>query len=154
MGEHNRKTVTALIFTLGDDRYAIDTRHVCEVRAYETPHHLPLAPPVVKGVLELRGQAAPVVDLRESFGYTDVTVRPHTMTLVLRCAQALSAVIVDSVDDVVTLDAAAIQPVPDSMKASAARSHLEGLLTLDDHLVIVVNGAQLARAIESTLPTP
>jgi len=153
MSERNRKNVTAVVFSLGEDRYAIDTQHVCEVRAYETPHRVPLAPPGVKGVLELRGQGVPVVDLRESFGYTDVTVRPHTMTLVLRCAQVLSAVIVDTVDDVVTLDTTALQAVPDSMKASAARSHIEGLVTIDDRLVIVVNGAQLARAAELLRPT-
>lgn len=153
MSEPIRKTVTALVFSLGEDWYAIDARHVCEVRAFEAPHRIPLAPPALKGVLELRGQAAPVVDLRESFGYTDVTVRPHTMTLILRRAQALSAVIVDTVEDVVTLETDAFQPVPDSMRASATRSHIEGLVTLNDRLVIVVNGAQLAQATELLRPT-
>jgi purine-binding chemotaxis protein CheW len=144
MKKRNKDSMTALVFALGNDRYAMDTVHVVEIRAYETPHRVPLAPPGIKGVLKLQGQAAPVIDLRELFGYTDVSVAPSTMTIVLRRDGKLSAVVVDSVDDVVAIKTSDLQAVPASMRAAASRSCVQGLMTLNEHLVLVVDGAQLA----------
>ena len=144
MKKRIKDSITALVFALGADRYAMDSEYVLEIRAYEVPRRVPLAPPIIKGVLELHGQAAPVIDLREAFGYTDVSVAPTTMTIVLCRGGKLSAVVVDSVDDVVPIRTSDLQAVPESMRAAASRSCVQGLATFNEHLVIVVDGAQLA----------
>lgn len=144
MEKRVKESLTALIFTVGDGRYAMDSEHVVEVRAYQVPRRVPLAPPAIKGVLELRGQAAPVIDLREAFGYTDIPVAPSTMTIVLRRGGKLCAVVVDSVDDIVSIRTADLQAVPESMGAAATCSCIQGLVTLGERLVIVVDGARLA----------
>jgi purine-binding chemotaxis protein CheW len=152
MRKRSKDSITALVFALGNDRYAMDTVHVVEICAYETPRRVPLAPPGIKGVLELHGQAAPVIDLREVFGYTGISVAAPTMTIVLRRGGKLSAVVVDSVDDVVSISTTDLQAVSESMRAVAARGCVQGLVTLNEQLVIVVDGAQLADIHVQHLP--
>ncbi|MBV8618234.1 MAG: chemotaxis protein CheW [Curvibacter sp.] len=58
-----------LAFGLGRERYGIDTASVLEIRGFEVPDAAAGLPPVFYGVLRLRGQAVPVLDLRQAFGH-------------------------------------------------------------------------------------
>ncbi|NEX60552.1 chemotaxis protein CheW [Noviherbaspirillum galbum] len=53
-----------LLFQLGNDRYGIDTRHVVRVLPLLECKTVPHAPPWVAGLMNLRGEAVPVIDLR------------------------------------------------------------------------------------------
>jgi purine-binding chemotaxis protein CheW len=78
---------------------------------------VPQLPPYVKGVINLRGRVIPIVDLREKFGLAAVCVE-RTCVVVVQVRAAAEQVIslgliVDTVDEVVTLALADVEPAPD-----------------------------------------
>ena len=102
-----------LTFRLGGEEYGIDILRVQEIRSYEAPTRIANAPQFIKGVVNLRGVIVPIVDLRlklacENAEYTDLTV-----VIVLNVHKRVIGVVVDSVSDVLALDADCIKPAPE-----------------------------------------
>jgi len=102
-----------LAFRLGAEDYAIDILKVQEIRVFDNVTRLPGAPDYIKGVLNLRGLIAPVLDLRIKFGFQQVEYGPFTVLIVLHVRDRLVALVVDSVADVVALTEGEIKPPPE-----------------------------------------
>jgi purine-binding chemotaxis protein CheW len=66
--EASRDAHEAVVFRLGDERYAFSSEQVLEVRALPVLTRLPSAPAFVAGLVNVRGRIVPVVDLRPLFG--------------------------------------------------------------------------------------
>ena len=102
-----------LAFRLGAEDYAIDILKVQEIRVFDNVTRLPGAPDYIKGVLNLRGLIAPVLDLRIKFGFHQVEYGPFTVLIVLHVHDRLVALVVDAVADVVALTDDEIKPPPE-----------------------------------------
>ena len=72
-----------LSFVLGDESYALDIMSVKEIRGYETVTKIANAPAFVKGVLNLRGDIVPIVDLRMKFDIGQATYDEFTIVISL-----------------------------------------------------------------------
>ena len=101
-----------LTFGVGDESYAIDILRVQEIRNYEAPTRIVGAPAAVKGVIDLRGVVVPIVDLRTLFGIAQPRFDEFTVVVILDAGGRVIGAVVDSVGDVVSLDAARIKPAP------------------------------------------
>jgi purine-binding chemotaxis protein CheW len=99
-------------------------------------------PDYVHGVVNLRGSVLPVFDLsaRLGWGITDPTAR-HVI-IVVQLGNQLQGLIVDAVNDIVTLGEGALQPPPNVGDDEAA-DFLEGLASVDDRMVMVLSLARL-----------
>lgn len=102
-----------LSFQLGTVEYGIDILKVQEIRGYEQPTRLANAPAFIKGVLNLRGDIVPIVDLRIKLGQEAFEYGPSTVTVILNMARMVIGVVVDAVSDVVELAPEQIRPAPD-----------------------------------------
>jgi purine-binding chemotaxis protein CheW len=102
-----------LAFRLGAEDYAIDILKVQEIRVFDNVTRLPGAPDYIKGVLNLRGLIAPVLDLRIKFGFQQVEYGPLTVLIVMHVHDRLVALVVDAVADVVALTDDEIKPPPE-----------------------------------------
>jgi len=102
-----------LAFRLGAEDYAIDILKVQEIRVFDNVTRLPGAPDYIKGVLNLRGLIAPVLDLRIKFGFQQVEYGPFTVLIVLHVHDRLVALVVDAVANVVALTDDEIKPPPE-----------------------------------------
>jgi purine-binding chemotaxis protein CheW len=122
-------------FHLGDGTYALPVGAVREVLRPPRLTPVPLAPPEVVGVANLRGQIVPVLDLRLRLGLDSRRQAAHV--LMLRVADSLFGVLVDSVGDVVEVDRAAFEPVPDTVVVEKAEL-LSGAFKLPDRLLLVL----------------
>ena len=140
-----------ITFQLGDQVLGIDIMAIREIRAWSPATPLPNVPPHVRGVVNLRGVVLPVLDLRHRLGWglTDPTAR-HVI-IVVRIGDQLQGLIVDAVNDIVTVAPDAMQPLPDMGEAVAA-NFLEGLATIEERLILIlaldrlVDTASLAEA--------
>ena len=101
-----------LTFKLGAEEYGIDILKVQEIRGYENPTRIANAPAFIKGVVNLRGVIVPIIDLRLKFGLGDAQYNELTVVIVLNVAQRVVGIVVDSVSDVLALDAEQIKPAP------------------------------------------
>ena len=70
-----------LVFSLGDEEYAIDILKVQEIRGYENVTRIANAPAFIKGVTNLRGVIVPIVDLRIKFRLERVEYGGQTVAL-------------------------------------------------------------------------
>ena len=136
-----------ITFQLGDQVLGIDIMAIREIRAWSPATPLPNVPSHVRGVVNLRGVVLPVLDLRHRLGWgvTDPTAR-HVI-IVVRIGEQLQGIIVDAVNDIVTVQTEDMQPLPDMGDAAAAQ-FLDGLATIDQRLILVL---ALERLVERSV---
>jgi purine-binding chemotaxis protein CheW len=127
-----------LSFVLGSEHYALDIMSVKEIRGYEAVTKIANAPPFIKGVINLRGDIVPIVDLRLKFAVGEATYNEFTIVIMLNIAQRIVGIVVDGVSDVIRLADDEIRPAPDFGVAFDSR-YLLGLVPIEDHMVILVN---------------
>ena len=130
-----------LTFSLGEESYGIDILQVQEIRGWAPVTHIPQSPAHVLGVLNLRGSIVPIVDLRVRFALP-AEFTPLTVIIVISIQTPTGrkecGLVVDSVSDVVDLEASQMRPAP-VLNGSATAGCIDGLATLDDRMLILLN---------------
>ena len=105
-----------ITFRLGDELFAINVAQVREVLDLTPITKMPLAPPCMRGVVNVRGSAVPVVDLRVRFDLPPLPETVNTRILVLEMEIDGESVVLggiaDSVHEVIELEPGQIQPPP------------------------------------------
>ncbi len=127
--KHTTTSTTAgefLSFRLGAEEYGIDILRVQEIRSYETPTEVANAPPFVMGVVNLRGVAVPIVDLRLKLNCTCAEYTATTVVIVLSVRERVIGVVVDSVSDVLALTQDQVKRAPE-MNSMVEASHITGI---------------------------
>ena len=127
-----------LTFTLGSEEYGIDILKVQEIRGYEAVTTIANAPEFIKGVINLRGNIVPIVDMRIKFKLGNVSYDETTVVIILNVANRVVGMVVDGVSDVITLKAEQIKPAPE-FGASLDTKYLLGLGTVDERMIILVD---------------
>jgi purine-binding chemotaxis protein CheW len=149
MYEFSQKNQTAtekkefLAFTLGSEEYCIDILKVQEIRGYETVTPIPNTPAFMKGVVNLRGIIVPIIDLRIKLALDKVEYNQFTVVIILSIRGRVVGVVVDSVSDVVALGAEEIKQAP-QMGAAIKTDYIDGLVTMDERLLIIIDIEKLA----------
>lgn len=139
-----------LTFSLGDETYGIDILAVKEIRGYESVTKIANAPDFVKGVINLRGDIVPIVDLRIKFHIGAVRYDEFTIVIVLHLHERIVGVVVDSVSDVVALTDESLRPPPE-FGVTFNSKYLRGLATVNDEMIILVDIAELIASDELEL---
>ncbi|SHG24992.1 CheW protein [Marinomonas polaris DSM 16579] len=136
-----------LTFVLGDETYALDIMTVKEIRGYEPATKIANAPSYIKGVINLRGDIVPIVDLRIKFDIGEATYNEWTIVIMLNVRDRVVGIVVDGVSDVMNLEAEEIKPAPEFGVAFDSR-YLHGLAALEDQMVIIVDIEELISSDE------
>lgn len=126
-----------LTFCLAGEEYGIEILKVREVIGLLDITAVPQVPPYVKGVINLRGQVIPVIDLRLRCGLAPVEYDDLTCTVVVDVG-ALVGVIVDAVQEVLDIDRSAIVPPP-PLGAAVDTSFVLGLAKVRDGVTILLD---------------
>ncbi|MFZ5705811.1 MAG: chemotaxis protein CheW [Pseudomonadota bacterium] len=126
-----------ITFQIGEQYLGVDIMAIREIRAWTPTTMLPHVPSHVRGVVNLRGTVLPVIDLaaRLGWGLTDPTAR-HVI-IVVRINDQLQGLIVDAVNDIVTIDESALQPPP-SLSDNEASECLDGIASVEDRMVMIL----------------
>jgi purine-binding chemotaxis protein CheW len=139
-----------LTFTLGAEEYGIEILKVQEIRGYEAVTKIANAPAFIKGVVNLRGTIVPIVDMRIKFDLGDAEYNQFTVVIILNVAGRVVGMVVDSVSDVIQLDAGQIKPAPDFSSAFDTK-YITGLGTVDERMLILVDIERLMSASDMAL---
>jgi purine-binding chemotaxis protein CheW len=127
-------------FMVDQLRFGIDVRKVQEVVPSQEMTRVPLAPPTVSGLLNLRGQIVTGIDLRRRLELPDAAVTPP-MTVVLRGEDSPVSLLVDDVGEVIEVVADAGEPPPATLQARI-RELIREVFALDDGLLLVLDTAK------------
>ncbi len=136
-----------LSFVLGEEHYALDITTVKEIRGYEQVTKIANAPDFIKGVMNLRGDIVPVVDLRIKFNVGEATYNEFTIVIMLNVDERIVGIVVDGVSDVIRLSEEEMLPPPEFGVAFDSR-YLHGLADVDETMVILVNIESLINSNE------
>jgi purine-binding chemotaxis protein CheW len=105
-----------LTFKLSDEVYALDVAKVREVLDFTTVTKIPRTPEFMRGVINLRGNVVPVVDLRLGFGLSKTEKTVNTCIIVvevdLEGESTIIGALADSVEEVIDLEPDQIEPPP------------------------------------------
>jgi purine-binding chemotaxis protein CheW len=139
-----------LVFTLGSEEYGIDILKVQEIRSYETVTRIANTPDFIKGVINLRGEIVPIIDLRVRFHLGEIRYDEFTVVIILRLVERLVGMVVDGVSDVLSLTPGQIRPAPD-FTATLDTHYLMGLGTVDQRMLILVDIERLVKSEDMAL---
>lgn len=129
-----------LTFKLGEETYGIQINKVREILTYPVVTPIPDASSWVKGVINLRGEVAPIIDLRVRFGinkdpvYTEQTIVIAVKTQDMR----MIGLVVDEVSDMENVDLDRLYPAPD-MGSSISPEYLKGLFKKENKMIIILD---------------
>lgn len=131
-----------ITFKLGDELFAIDVAHVREVLDLSEITRVPTAPPYMRGVVNVRGSAVPVVDLRLKFGLPPTADSVNTRIVVIELELDGEATVVgglaDSVHEVLELERGQIRDPPKIAMRWRA-DMIDGLGKKGDQFIIVLD---------------
>ena len=136
-----------LTFMLDGDTYGIDVLQIQEIRAWEPTRLIPEAPDHIKGVLDLRGQIVPVVDLRMRFNLAHAEYTPTTVTIVISVRMCegteVVGVVVDGVDDVLSINVDEVRPPPKMGGNQAKTRFMLGMVKYEGAMVMLLDTDKL-----------
>lgn len=150
LNQRNQKIVEKkefLSFSLGKEEYCIDILKVQEIRGYELATPIPNTPAYMKGVINMRGIVVPIIDLRIKLNLASVEYNQFTVVIILSIRGRIVGVVVDSVSDVLGLQAEDIKEAP-QLGAAIKTDYIDGLVTIDGRMLIIVDIEKLVEAEE------
>lgn len=136
MSEQNSSKQLATFFVDGD-QFGIEVMRVQEVTGETRLFNVPLAPHLVRGLVNLRGQIATAIGLREAFSKATVS-KESQMSVVCKVDGMLISLIVDSIGDVVEVDGARFEPAPDTIP-DEIKKYVKGIYKMDGVLLSVLD---------------
>jgi purine-binding chemotaxis protein CheW len=125
-------------FSVGEEEYGLELLRVKEVIRVREITWLPKAPSFVKGIINLRGDVIPIIDLRDKFGLEPREHTAMTRVIVVEVEGRLMGMVVDSASQVVRIPADQIDPPPPVMGV-LSKEFITGVGKLDEKLVILLN---------------
>jgi purine-binding chemotaxis protein CheW len=131
-----------LTFALGAEEYGVEILKVREIIGYMDITAVPQTPHYVKGVVNLRGQVIPVVDLRAKFGMEIAEVTDETCIIVVEIAHEVrklnTGIVVDRVREVLDIRAEAIEEPP-AFDASVNTDFIMGMGKVGEAVKILLD---------------
>jgi purine-binding chemotaxis protein CheW len=125
-------------FMVGNEEYGMEILRVKEVIRPPSIARLPKAPTFVKGIINLRGDVIPIVDLRDKFGLEAAEYTATTRIIVVDVDGRLVGMIVDAASQVIRIPEDQIEPPP-PVAGGLPSELIEGVGKLEDRLIILLN---------------
>lgn len=131
-----------LTFELGNEVYGIGITHVTEIVGIQNITEVPDMPSFVKGVVNLRGQVIPVIDVRLRFKMDAREYDERTCIIVVNINDVQLGLVVDTVSEVMTIEEENISPPPKIASASSAK-YIKGMGKVGEDVKILLDGKKL-----------
>ena len=125
-------------FMLDEVEYGVDILCVHEILRFPDITRLPNTPDFIKGVINLRGNVIPVVDVRIRFGFPVGEVTDLTRIIVIETNGKQVGLLVDNVHQVVRIPMTSIDP-PSDLITGMSEDYISGIGRLKDRLIVILN---------------
>lgn len=136
--QHEKQQSQYVSFVLHREEYGVPILNVQEIIRYETLTRVPRSPDYVDGVLNLRGQVIPVVNLRKKFELPEKEIDKSTRIIVVEVKDRVIGMVVDEVSEVLPVDSADIAPPP-PMGTHLKIDFISGMAKINNQLVILLD---------------
>lgn len=127
-----------VVFSVADTELALPAALVRQLESYQGATRIPGVPAHVAGIIQIRGQVIPVIDLRRLFGYPSVQHTLDTRVVVAEHGERLIALVVDKGREVLRLDPGSVQATP-ALVEQGSRGMFSGLVQLGTRVVMLLD---------------
>ena len=125
-------------FVLGDLHCAVEVERVQEIIRYQEMTRVPLAPSVVRGLINLRGQIVTAIDLRRRLELNDRPADQLPVNVVVHTDDGAVSLLVDEIGDVLAVPENAFERPPETLQGTALEL-IRGAYKLDDRLLLILD---------------
>jgi len=136
-----------LTFTLEDEVYGIEIKYVTEIIGLQSITKVPEVPDYVKGIINLRGKIIPVIDVRLKFGKPPIEYNDRTCIIVIDIGDVSVGLIVDNVDEVLTIEDQDIAAPPAS-KTGFENRYIKGIGKAGERVQLLLDCEKLLKTEE------
>ena len=137
-----QKTTSELLqlisFSIDKEEYAVSVLDVIEVIRLPKTKKLPKAPPFLKGIISLRGEVIPIVDLRQKFGLPERLADGFKRTIIVSIEGKKVGMIVDSVSKVIRVGSDEIKDAP-SFSSYISNEYIKGIIMQKERMIILLD---------------
>lgn len=141
----NLETMQFLTFHVANEEYGVRITDIQEVRGWEGVNALPRSPKYVAGIISLRNEIVPIIDLRQRLELESRDYDDQTVVAILKVrnqnSEHLVGIVVDSVSDVLTADAKMLKPAPDF--GTDDQGVVAGLFSQAQRMVILIDTTKI-----------
>jgi len=124
-------------FRIGQEEFGVPITKVKEIIKIINITRVPNAPSFVEGVVNLRGQVLPVIDVRRRFGLAAKEMTPETKIVIIELIDKMAGFLVDAVTEVRTIDDAMVTSAPAVIDGIDA-SYLSGIAKINEEKLVVL----------------
>lgn len=125
-------------FYLDNHMFGVKVEQVQEVFRYQEMTKVPLAPPVVRGLINLRGQIITAIDLRQRLGMEPLPEGKLPMNVVVRTKDGVVSLLVDEIADVLEVSEEVYERPPETIPIEV-RKQLMGVYKLSGKLLLILD---------------
>ncbi|MCU7836444.1 MAG: chemotaxis protein CheW [gamma proteobacterium symbiont of Taylorina sp.] len=140
-----------LMFDLSSEELAVPVMNIREIIRYGKLTKMPMVPDFIEGVINLRGNVVPVINLSSKFGLIVKEADKRTCIIIMEVEVAddsvVMGIVVDKVSQVIEIPDSDIEPTP-SLGAKIQTNFIKGMARIDDGFIIILDISQVLSAEE------
>jgi len=127
-----------ILFELAGTTYGVRSRFVQQIEMIEDVASVPNAHAAVEGVVLIRGQVIPALNLRTRFGFERVDRDLRSRLVVINAGDRVVGLIVDTAREFIKVPTESIEPPPEALTGLSGK-YLEGIATIKERMILVLN---------------
>ncbi|SDJ99695.1 chemotaxis protein CheW [Sediminibacillus albus] len=131
-------TAKTIIFQLKEQQYGVDIQQVRSIERLQDVTEVPNTSDFIKGIINLRGEVIPIIDLKERLNIGNQAHTIETRVLIIDIENVTAGLIVDEAKDVVDIDPSIIDPAP-QMVSGIDQEYIKGVAKLEAGLLILLD---------------
>jgi purine-binding chemotaxis protein CheW len=129
-------------FYVNQQYYGIDVLHVQEIVRSQPLTRVPLASPMVRGLMNLRGQIVTAIDMRRRLALPERDEEREPINVVLQTGDGAVALLVDEIGDVLEVDEQQFEHPPETLRGPS-RDLIQGAYKLPGELLVILDPQQV-----------
>lgn len=135
-----------VVFRLGRERYGADIRHISSISEPADITVVPNADSRIEGIINLRGDIIPLVNLKKQFNYADTQASEDSRIIIYRTENGVVGFHVDDASQVIHIDTADIDPTPEILRGTD-REFIAGIGKVNGEIIILLDLDHLTDSI-------
>lgn len=132
------ESLKQVVFRLDNEEYGVDIIKVNGIEKYQEITKVPNAPEYIEGMINLRGEVLPIFSLRKKFNLTEKEYDEETRIIVAMTNDIKVGMIVDSVSEIMNIEADQVETVP-KLVAGIDRRYIKSIAKVDTRMIVLVD---------------
>jgi purine-binding chemotaxis protein CheW len=127
-----------ILFELAGTTYGVRSQYVQQIEMIEDVASVPNAHPAVEGVVLVRGQVIPALNLRTRFGFERIQRELRSRLVVINTGTRVVGLFVDTAREFIKIPTESIEPPPEALTGLSGH-YLEGVATIDERMILILD---------------